>query len=154
MPCPYTPSPSALALLGHFEGCRLLAYLPTPHDRPTIGWGSTQHADGRPVRLGERWSQAEANAHRDRDVAAFGASVAQLIGDAPTIQSQFDALVVLAYNIGVSGLAGSTLLRLHKAGDFAGAAAAFAAWRFQAGRPLPGLVRRRAAEAALYRGEA
>ena len=42
------------------------------------------------------------------------------------------------------------MLRLHKAGDWKGAARAFGLWNKQAGKVLPGLVRRRAMEAAMY----
>jgi GH24 family phage-related lysozyme (muramidase) len=76
--------------------------------------------------------------------------VAGAIGAAPTSQHQFDAMVSFAYNIGVANLAGSTLLKLHKAGDFAGAQQQFGRWNKAAGKVLPGLTRRRAAEAALY----
>jgi lysozyme len=67
-----------------------------------------------------------------------------------TTQSQFDALVSFAYNVGLSALNDSTLLRLHKAGDYAGAKAQFARWDKNDGKVIKGLARRRAAEAALY----
>ena len=71
------------------------------------------------------------------------------IGEAPTSQAQFDALVSFHYNTGAIGRA--TLTRRHRAGDHAGAAREFARWNRAGGRVLAGLVRRRAAEAALYR---
>lgn len=84
-----------------------------------------------------------------------------LLAGRPTTQGQFDALVSFAYNVGLDiddddkaeGLGDSTLLRKHLAGDFAGAAAQFALWNKNDGRVMNGLTRRRAAEAALYRGE-
>ena len=80
----------------------------------------------------------------------------------PCTQYQFDALVSFAYNVGLDidadniaeGLGDSTLLRKHLAGDYEGAAAQFAAWNKNDGKVLRGLVRRRAAEAAMYRGQA
>lgn len=67
------------------------------------------------------------------------------------LEAVTEELVSLAYNIGLSALARSTVLRLHRAGDYAGAAKAFAMWNKAGGRVLAGLTRRRAAEAELYR---
>jgi GH24 family phage-related lysozyme (muramidase) len=124
--------------------------MPTPQDRPTIGWGMTFYPDGRQVRLGETITQAKADADFVTIVERFADKVRALIGDAPTTPAQFGAMMALAYNIGVAGFARSSVLRLHKAGDKQGAARAFGAWNKQAGRALAGLTRRRAAEAALY----
>ena len=59
-------------------------------------------------------------------------------------------MVSLAYNIGMGNFSASTLLRKHKAGDHAGAAAQFAVWNKANKKVMAGLTRRRAAEAALY----
>jgi lysozyme len=142
------PSKACLDLIKRFEQCRLHAYLPTPKDVPTIGWGST----GPDIRLGMVWTQEQADGRFALDVARFADKVEKLLGDAATTQGEFDALVSLAYNIGTGNLGSSTLLRLHKAGDKSGAAAQFARWNKQAGKVLNGLTIRRAAEAALYRG--
>jgi len=80
----------------------------------------------------------------------LAAKVEAALGGAATTQAQFDAMVSFAYNVGVANLQSSTLLKKHKAGDHAGAAAEFAKWNKAAGRVMPGLTRRRAAEAALY----
>jgi lysozyme len=76
-----------------------------------------------------------------REVAAF-------LGSAATMQNQFDALVSFHYNTGK--IAASTLGRLHKAGDHVGAAAEFAKWIYNDGKPIAGLRNRRADEARLY----
>jgi lysozyme len=115
----------------------------------TIGWGST----GPDIHQGTVWAQAEADRRLSEDVAAFGVKVAALIGEAATSQNEFDALVSFAYNVGRGNLAASTLLKKHKAGDKAGAAAEFGKWINAGGKPLEGLRRRRAAEADLYRGK-
>lgn len=148
------PGTRCEALIKSFETCQLQAYLPTPNDRPTIGWGST----GPDIRLGMTWTQDQADARFDRDLTAFAVGVTHELAGAPTTQAQFDALVSFAYNVGLDddhdgkaeGLGDSTLLRLHKAGDYAGAQAQFARWNKQRGVVLNGLTRRRAAEAALY----
>ena len=62
--------------------------------------------------------------------------------------AQFDAMVAFHYNTGA--IARARLTRLHVAGDYSGAKAAFADWTRSGDTVLPGLVRRRAAEAALY----
>ena len=143
-----TPSPAGIALIKSFEQCRLTAYLPTPKDKPTIGWGTT----GADIKMGMTWTQAECDERFAADLSAFAEGVsAALTGE--TTQPQFDAMTSLAYNIGARAFKNSTLLRLHNAGDFAAAAAQFARWNKQAGQVLAGLTRRRAAEAAIYRGE-
>lgn len=127
---------------------RIAAYPdPGPTGLPwTIGWGSTGPGIGRDT----IWTREQADARFVSDLAKFEKGVADALDGAPATQSQFDALVSLAYNIGLANLKSSTLLRKHKAGDYAGAQAEFAKWRLAKGKVLNGLVRRRAAEAALY----
>jgi lysozyme len=151
------PSTACSGLVQQFEGCArrgsdgTFAAYPDPGtggDPWTIGWGTT----GADVKPGIVWTQAQCDDRFAADLATFATRVAAAIGDAPTAQNQFDAMVSFAYNVGVANLASSTLLKKHKAGDYPGAAAEFARWNKAAGKVLPGLVRRRAAEAALYAG--
>lgn len=152
------PSQEIIDFIKSFEKCRLTAYMPTPNDRPTIGWGST----GRDIKLGMTWTQEQANARFNRDLAMFAAGVEHMLGGCPTTQDQFDAMVSFAYNVGLDddadliaeGFGDSTLLKKHKAGDYAGAAAEFPKWNKQDGKIFNGLTRRRAGEASIYRGEA
>lgn len=74
----------------------------------------------------------------------------KLLGKAKVSASQLGALVSFAYNLGTGALAESTLMRKHLAADYAGAAREFGRWKFGGGQVLPGLIKRRAAEAALY----
>lgn len=155
-----TPSRAALSLIKEFEGCHkvrpdgMIEAYPDPAsggDPWTIGWGST----GPGIRKGTVWTQEQADTRFAEHVAEFGEKVAKLVeGGAATSQQEFDAMVSLAYNVGVGNLASSTLLKLHKAGNKAGAADQFGRWNKAAGRVMAGLTRRRAAEAKLYRGEA
>lgn len=145
--------PRARALLHEFEQCRLQAYMPTPKDRPTIGWGNTFYPDGRPVQMGDVITQAQADEIFAIWLQRFSEKVDRLLGAAPTTPAQFGAMVCLAYNIGIEGFARSSVLRFHLAGDYENAALAFRRWNKQKGRVLRGLVRRRAAEEALYRGQ-
>lgn len=151
--------PKGRALIQSFEGCakrrpdgRLDAY-PDPGtggDPWTIGWGST----GPDIRKGTIWTQAQADERFEADVLRFSAKVDALIGDAPTTPAQFSALTCLAYNIGLGAFEGSTVLRMHKAKNYNGAAERFSMWNRAGGRVLKGLVKRRTAEAELYRGRA
>lgn len=161
-PAPLAPtgvSPVGVALIKQFEGCarrradgRYEAYPdPGTGDEPwTIGWGATG-ADGAGGRIGRGtvWTGAQCDARLEADLARYAADVARALGQAPTSQAQFDALTSFHYNTGA--IARASLTRKHVAGDHAGAAREFARWVRAAGRTLPGLVRRRAAEAALYR---
>lgn len=145
-------------LIEQFEGCRLGAYLDVV-GIPTIGYGHTAA-----VRMGQRITQAEADAMLSDDLDnKYGAHVEMMLQGAPTTQAQFDAMVSLAYNIGegdwvkgrldrvdAGGFEDSTVRKRHIAGDYEGAAAAFASWNKAGGQVLQPLVRRRAAEAALY----
>ena len=145
-------SPAGWSLIKAFESCRLTAYLPTPHDVPTIGWGSTRDINGAAIQLGMCWTQAQANSRLAADIANLEHGLCALLAMTPTRQGAFDALLSFAYNLGLQALARSTLLALHRAGDMAGAARQFARWNRQGTKVLPGLARRRAAEAALYLG--
>ena len=146
-PQPTTPGHKGVALIQGFEQCRLHAYLPTPNDVPTIGWGTT----GPDIHLGLTWTQAECDARFSQDLARFARSVTQLLvgGDATT-QNQFDALVDFAYNEGAQALHTSHLLMFHRAGDYARASNQFPLWNTQKHIVLNGLTKRRNLERALY----
>lgn len=140
----------ALKLIKEFEGCRLEAY-PDPAtggDPWTIGWGAT----GQGIAKGLRWTQAQADMRLSHDVAKFMAGV---VSAAPTgTATQIGAMTSLAYNIGLLAFQQSTLLRLHNAGNYAGAQAQFARWNRGGGKVMAGLTRRRDAEALVYGGGA
>jgi GH24 family phage-related lysozyme (muramidase) len=151
---PARVGPAGIALIKQFEDCAkrrgdgtFEAY-PDPGtggDPWTIGWGAT----GKGIGPGTVWTQAECDARLEADLARFAREVAQALEGAPTSQNQFDALVSFHYNTGA--IRKATLTRLHKAGDHAGAELEFGKWVRAGGRRLTGLVRRRAAEAKLYR---
>lgn len=83
------------------------------------------------------------------ELAKFEAAVDRLV-TVELNQNEYDSCVSLSYNIGISAFGRSTILRRLNANDRAGAAKAFAAWNKGGGRVLPGLVRRRREEAALF----
>lgn len=144
-----------VALIKRFEGCArkrpdgLFEAYPDPGTGGapwTIGWGAT--GDG--IARGTVWTAQECDRRLEFDIARHAAEVRAAIGDAPTTQDQFDALVSFHFNTGA--IARATLTKKHLAGDYAGAACEFARWNRAGGRVLAGLTRRRAAEAALYSG--
>ena len=140
-------SQRGIDLIKSFEGCKLTAYPdPGTGGAPwTIGWGTT-----RGVRQGMTITQDEADLLLAEDVNTFAAAVNRLV-KVPLNQNQFDALTSFAYNVGSSNLGSSTLLRLLNEGDYEGAAGQFGRWvKGGDGGTLPGLVRRRAAEKALF----
>ena len=65
-------------------------------------------------------------------------------------QNQFDAMVDFCFNAGRGNFLQSTLLKKVNLGDFAGAVVQFGLWVHAGGEVVPGLVRRRKAEAALF----
>ena len=144
--------PQATALIKQYEGLRLKAYPdPATGGKPyTIGYGATRDAAGKPIAPGTVWTKAEADAAFTRDIARFESAVEGMIDNNATDNAQFGALVSLAYNVGERNLRTSTLLRKHNAGDYKGAQSEFARWNRANGKPMPGLTRRRAAEAELY----
>ena len=137
-----------IILIKSFEGLRMHAYPdPGTGGAPwTIGYGHT----GPDVYPGLKITEAEAEAMLRKDLARFERGVDRLIEGAFTSQVQFDAMVSLAYNIGLGGFQRSSVLRHHRAGNRLRAAAAFLMWVKAGNRTLPGLVRRRNAERKLY----
>lgn len=144
-------SDKGLALIKSFEGFSARPYL-CPAGIPTIGYGATYYPDGRRVTMQDRpVTEADATAMLRSMLASYEAGVDRYVG-VPLTQGQFDALVSFAYNIGLSALKNSTLLRVLNLRDYAGAAAQFARWNRANGKVLPGLTRRREAERKLFVG--
>lgn len=135
---------AGVALIEEFEGCRLTAYQDSVGVW-TIGYGHT----GPDVHIALRITQAQADALLAEDLASFEKCVNDAVSHSIT-PNQFAALVSFAYNLGCQALRGSTLLHLLNQGDVSGAADQFQYWTHAGGVILPGLVRRRVAEKALF----
>ena len=138
-------SANGLALTRSFEGLRLNAYQDSAGVW-TIGFGHT----GPEVRSGVTITEAEATSLLRGDLAASVACVNRAVTRALT-QNQFDALVDFCFNAGRGSFEHSTLLREVNAGNIAAAAEQFGLWVHAGGKIVDGLVRRRAAEAAMFR---
>lgn len=151
-----TPSATITSFIKGFEKCRLKAYTATDSERAdniwTIGYG---HIAG--VRPNQIWTQAQADEAFVDDILAFSTGVAALLGKAKTTQNQFDAMVSLAFNIGLGAFKTSSVLTNHLAGHYQTAQWAFSLWNKQRDKynvlqVVTGLTRRRAAEALIYKG--
>jgi len=139
----------ALAVIKEFEGLYLKAYL-DPVGIPTIGWGTIRYPDGRKVKMGDRCTQSEAEAWLLHEVNKFARDVKSLVRVSLST-NEFCALVSFCYNLGSGALSKSTLLRKLNAGEKRAVVAnEFDRWINAGGRPLKGLIRRRAAEKKLF----
>ena len=121
-----------------------------PAGVPTIGYGATWGLGGYRVTLDHpAITPAQAEALLRRDLGRAERAVANLLRVPVTIE-QFSALVSFTYNLGSGNFQASTLRAKLNRGDVEGASAEFPKWRRAGGRILLGLVRRRAAERALF----
>jgi lysozyme len=151
-------SQKAIRLISHFEGRANYAYT-DPVGVCTVGVGHALTPHRRCTsadfeRYGWRGDPRMSDDHVDRilrrDLARFEEGVTKLVRR-DTLQREFDAMVCLAFNIGLGGFQGSTVLRMHNARRSYLAGLAFMRWVFGGGVVLPGLVRRRRSERYLYR---
>ncbi len=144
---PHEIHPDALALVRHFEGLYLSTYL-CPAGVPTIGYG---HTAG--VRMGQTIDGLQAEVFLRADMADAAAQVDKLVA-APLTDRQRGALASFVFNLGAGALRDSTLRSMLNNGDYKGAAGQFGRWVYATVNgekaQLPGLVKRRAAEKALF----
>ena len=140
---------TAVELCLKFEGVYLSPYL-CPAGVPTIGVGSTRYLDGRAVRLTDPAISRGAALHLLTE-SLRRTYLPPVLKLCPVVDTadRLAALVDFAYNCGVGNLKASTLRRKVNAGDWEAVPSELAKWVRGGGRILPGLVKRRAAEAAL-----
>ena len=157
-------------LMHQFEGYRTRPYLCSAHIW-TIGYGHVLYQDQ--IRLpmarvpdkdipmirkemplkpedNRVWSKQEIEELFAQDVASFERGVLRLIPGVVGRQGSFDALVSISYNFGLGNLQRSTIRMKANRGEWEAAAEAFMQWTKGGGKELPGLVRRRKAERALF----
>jgi len=146
------PSAAGLRFIGRFEGFSGNLY-DDPAGNCTIGFGHLVHLGrtngSEPPELCAGITRRKALELLRADASQAAEAVRTHV-TLPLTQPQFDALVSFTYNVGPEAFAGSTLLRLLNAGDRGAVPAQLLRWTRAEGRPLPGLVRRRAAEARLF----
>ncbi len=156
-------------LMHRYEGCRNRPYLCPAHIW-TIGYGHVlyQHQirlpmmrkEGESVQIRKEfplaegdnrvWSKDEINKLFETDVGTFERGVLRLVPGVVGKQGAFDALVSFAFNAGLGNLQRSQIRMRANRGDWAGAAEALMDWTKGGGKVLPGLVKRREAEKALF----
>jgi lysozyme len=137
-------SKRGIALTESFEGCRLIAYQDSKGVW-TIGYGHT----GGIVVPGLTCTQAQAELWLSLDIAWAEKEVNRVV-KTPLTQNEFDSLVDFVFNCGSGNFEHSTMLKLLNHNDHVLAAAEFQKWDKCGGVELPGLLRRRRAEAAAF----
>ena len=142
-------SERGLALIQEFEGLRLKAYT-CPAGILTIGYGHTSAAGAPTVTPGMTIDKGVAHEILRSDLERFERGVNGLVKVELT-KNQFDVLVSFAYNCGLGSLKKSTLLKRVNAKRFDDVPAELMKWTRGGGKVLPGLVRRRRAEAEMWR---
>lgn len=140
----------AATLCRPFEGLRLKPYI-CPAGYPTIGYGTVFKPDGTKVTMehppitketAEAWLLHEL---RHNYLAGVVKASPGLLASPMALGAMTD----FAYNLGVARYRSSTLRRRVDAQDWEAAKEELMKWVRGGGKVLPGLVRRRQAEAAL-----
>lgn len=143
-------SQKGLELIKRFEGFESKPYADLGGVW-TIGYGSTYYESGAKVRSSDLpISEARATELLLNVVKQFEHAVDSYTRD-DVSQSQFDALVCFAYNIGSQALKKSTLLKFVNTNpNDPNIAAQFLRWNKVEGKAVKGLTNRRKAESQLY----
>lgn len=151
---PETTSANGIELVKRFEGLHrvqpdgTVSSYRCPAGRWTVGYGST-----RGVRSGMKLTVEECEDRLISDLKDAEAAVKRQVL-VPLSQYQFDALVSWTFNLGEGNLHASTMLKKLNKGDYQSVPAEMLKWNKATlegkKQVLPGLTRRRAAEAALF----
>lgn len=151
-------SANGTAIVKAFEGClkpilgRPGMFKPyiCPAGVLTIGWGHTNHHPPK-FTANAVWSQRQCDEVLDGDMQRFENRVKKILAGVVLRQHEFDALVSFDYNTG--GLDRSSIPAKIRSGRRHQVRETLARWNKSKKRVLPGLVRRREAEADLFEGK-
>lgn len=139
----------ALEMIKPFEGLYLDAYLDAVLI-PTIGYGTIRYPNGARVKMGEKCTEAQAEEWLIWECAQCRDSIRDMV-QVSINNNQLCALVSFCHNLGAGSLKNSTLLaKLNSGQPKPEIADEFDKWVNAGGHPLKGLIRRRAAEKALF----
>lgn len=143
------PASCATRFIEDFEGRRLVAYQCSARVW-TIGVGHTKG-----VKQGDACTDGQADEWLIEDIRSVVNDLSRYINHDVT-KGQFIALVSLAFNLGAYGVITGCPKLMYKLndGDIEGAAKEFLDCDRAGGKRIPGLTRRRQAEANLFLGEA
>ena len=156
-------------LMHQYEGYRNKPYLCPAHIW-TIGYGHVLYQDQiklpvvrkegytglirkeYPLRQEDNrvWTKEEIEKLFADDVASFERGVLRLAPAVLNRQGAFDACVSFAFNAGLGNFQRSTIRMKINRGEWEAAAESFMQWTKGGGKELPGLVKRRKAEKALF----
>lgn len=136
-------SAAALVGLALSEGYTEQAVQPLPGDKWTNGFGTTEN-----VKPGDKTTPPKALERKLRDVQTFEGAIKQCV-NVPMTQTEYDAYVSLAYNIGSRAFCSSTLVKLLNANNYSAACDQILRWDRFKGQPVRGLTLRRQREHAL-----
>ena len=139
-------SKEGIALIKKFEGIELEAYQDSVGVW-TIGYGHTKG-----VKEGDNISLKQAEAMLEEELEEYEGYINNMV-KVRLEQNQFDALVAWVYNLGPTNLAQSTLLKVLNKAIYEEVPYEIRRWNKAGGQVLNGLVRRRDAEALLFKGE-
>ena len=139
-------SAEGISLIKKFEGCELYAYQCSAGVW-TIGYGHTKD-----VEPGMQITQEDAEEMLVEELHEYENYINKYV-TAPLSQNQFDAMVSWVYNLGPANLKASTLLKVLNAEDYDEVPAQIRRWNKAGGEILDGLIRRREAEARLFKND-
>jgi lysozyme len=146
-------SKKGAAFIAHFEGFRGQLYN-DPVGHCTIGCGHLVHHGpingSEPEEFKRGITRARGLELLQDDASTASHEITRSV-KVRLSQSQYDALISFAFNVGNGAFRDSTLLKLLNQGDYASVPAQLNRWTKAGGKTLPGLVRRRRAEGALFR---
>ena len=145
-------SQNGLKFIKDHEGCVLHPYNDAA-GYATIGIGRL--IAKRPVNEADKkqyavFTETDALNLLHTDVSQFVQGVNTLVTNKDINQNQFDAMVSLAFNVGMGNFANSSVLRFTNTKQYDKASAAFLLWNKAGGKVLAGLTKRRQDEANLY----
>lgn len=153
-------SAKAIEMIKHHEGVRFKPYR-CPAKLWTIGVGHVMYPSQGALPVERRmevelrpednrtFTKDEVDAILANDLSSFERGVARMCPTGLT-QGRFDALVSISFNFGLGTLQRSSIRMKHNRGEFDAAADAFLLYTKGGGKILPGLVKRRNDERALY----
>jgi lysozyme len=162
-------SEAGIHLMHKYEGYRNKPYQ-CPAHLWTVGWGHVMYPEQAklpivrkegytgmirsefPLRPKDNrvWSREELVEIFKQDLNRFETGVVRLCPNTVNSQSHFDALVCFSFNAGLGNLQRSQIRMKYNRGDFEGAVEELLTWNKGGGKVLPGLVKRRNEEKALF----
>lgn len=105
------------------------AVIPVKGDKPTLGFGSTTHEDGTPVRMGDTTTPPKALARTLAYVAKDGDALRSCV-KVPLHQIEFDLLQNHSYQYGVGTTCRSAMVRRANTGDYKGSCSGYLEYKF------------------------